>query len=183
MFKNNLLFFILILLSQNFLFSQNLPNNPSPSDNATLVATVGFRLSPFYGVTAKGYFADELSAVEGIFSTREDGFGVTALYQVHTDNLWIDNLRAYGGIGGHLNVFNNPNSITWNWGNNSGALRFGEEKYYNAGLDMMLGVEYTFPDFPFNLSVDWKPALNLVGDHGLSTNQFAASIRFAFWRK
>jgi hypothetical protein len=41
-------------------------------------------------------------------------------------------------------------------------------------------LEYNFKEIPFNLSLDWKPALNLVGSSGFWGDGGAISIRYIF---
>ncbi|RMG22344.1 MAG: hypothetical protein D6730_16640 [Bacteroidetes bacterium] len=144
---------------------------------------LGMRIGPYYGLTFKHFLA-ETSALELILITRSRGAGFTGLYEIHRPLLDVSGLRAYGGIGGHVNVFRYrpKNDSPWNWDNDQegDGLVLGDAYRMQIGMDMLLGVEYKIEDFPFNLSLDWKPALNLIGDQGLSADQVAISIRFVF---
>lgn len=52
----------------------------------------------------------------------------------------------------------NPN-FTWFWG--AGAYTgFSEGKYF--GAQGALGLDLKIPDVPINISLDWKPELNLI---------------------
>lgn len=141
---------------------------------------LGLRIGPYYGVTLKHFLQKEGRAIEGILMTRNEGFSITGLYEAHTTAFSVERLTAYGGIGGHVNFFEHKNNDDWDWDDEDDSIKAGDNTYMSMGIDMILGLEYTFSKLPFNLSLDWKPALNLIGDYGISTNQFALSIRFVF---
>ena len=48
------------------------------------------------------------------------------------------------------------------------------------GIDGILGMEYNIQEIPFNISLDWKPAFNLIGYTGFWGDEIALSIRFIF---
>ena len=48
------------------------------------------------------------------------------------------------------------------------------------GADGVLGLEYTFDDFPLNLSLDILPTVNLFGSTGWGGINGALSIRYVF---
>jgi hypothetical protein len=48
------------------------------------------------------------------------------------------------------------------------------------GLDAIIGLEYTFDEFPINLSLDLLPTVNLIGDTGWGGINGALSIRYVF---
>ncbi len=139
---------------------------------------LGLRLGPYYGVSLKHFFSVE-KAGELILVTREQGVGITGLYEFHTSAFNTPRLQAYGGIGGHLNMFNSNKRKYWDWDDEPGN-RSGDDREIHIGLDMILGIEYTLTELPFMIGLDWKPAINLIGDQGYSTNQLALSFRFVF---
>jgi len=150
--------------------------------------SLGLRIGPYYGVSFKHFIRDS-RAIEAILVTRRRGVGITGLYEIHTPAFAVKRLQAYGGIGGHVNVFNRYDSDYWDWdddkrnngnGNGRGGIDLGDNNLLNLGLDMILGLEYTFTGLPFNISLDWKPSINLIGNYGLSAEQFALSFRFVF---
>ena len=106
--------------------------------------------------------------------------GITGLYEIHTTAFQVPRLKAFGGIGGHVNVFRYNNSRYWYWGDGRRGILVGDDSRMHIGLDMILGIEYTLVDLPFNFGIDWKPAINLIGDQGLSGDQVAVSLRFVF---
>ncbi|MEM6805805.1 MAG: hypothetical protein AAF696_30680 [Bacteroidota bacterium] len=144
--------------------------------------SLGLRIGPYYGVTVK-HFTQAKRALEFILVSRRGGVGVTGLYEIHTPAFKLERLQAYGGIGGHINVFNRFDDNFWDWDDDDrgrNGIDVGNDRRMNIGLDMILGLEYTLKDLPFNLSLDWKPAINIIGDYGLSSDQVAISFRFVF---
>jgi hypothetical protein len=130
----------------------------------------GLRGGLYNGVTIK-HFLGGKSAVEGIATTRWQGFNLTALYELHKWRAFdVDRLNWYYGIGGHLGLWNGTYA-TWLPDANN---------YVVIGVDVILALEYTFEEIPINVSVDWKPAFNLIGTSGFRGDGGAFSIRYVF---
>jgi hypothetical protein len=55
---------------------------------------------------------------------------------------------------------------------------FGSTK--NIGAQGVLGLDYKLPSIPLNLSLDWKPELNIVKETVFEPAAVGASIRFTF---
>lgn len=55
---------------------------------------------------------------------------------------------------------------------------FGSDK--NIGAQGVLGLDYKLPTIPLNLSVDWKPELNIVKEAVFEPSAVGASVRFTF---
>ena len=117
---------------------------------------VGLRGGLGYGLTFK-HFLNETSAVDGILNSSWGFFGVTGLYEIHKPAFDVANLNWFYGGGAHV------------W--------FGSSMY--LGVDGVLGLDYKFADFPINLSLDWKPAFNIIGS-GFYGTDGALSIRYTF---
>lgn len=131
---------------------------------------IGLRGGLSNGITAKK-FLGEKSAVEGILSTRWSGFNITALYEIHRDNAFdVDRLNWYYGVGGHIGFWNGTYTT---WGDPGTS-------YTVIGIDGIIGIEYNFEEIPINISLDWKPALNLVGNSEFWPDGGAASVRYYF---
>ena len=140
---------------------------------------IGLRLGPYYGLTVKHFIASD-RALEGILATRRGGFGITGLYEIHRPAFQTERLKAFTGFGGHLNVFDHGDRRYWEWDDdddNNRNFNAGDTRLA-LGVDFIIGLEYTLTDLPINIGLDWKPALNLIGDFGLSLNQLGASVRF-----
>lgn len=128
---------------------------------------VGARLGFFNGLTVK-HFMQEGRAVEGILSTRWDGFIITGLYEFQQPFADVNNLEWFYGGGVHVGFWQ------------AGRYHFDGEAKSVFGLDLILGVEYTFDEIPFSASLDWKPAFNVVGNSNWWGDGVALSIRYTF---
>ncbi len=135
----------------------------------TYTTGIGLRGGLSQGITVK-HFINGNTAIEGILSTRWRGFNVTGLYEI-SNPLPTSGLHWYYGAGGHLGFWNGYNAHPW----------FQDDGSHTViGIDGILGIEYNFMEIPLNLSLDWKPAYNLVGYRGLWMDNFAFSIRYIF---
>jgi hypothetical protein len=74
------------------------------------------------------------------------------------------------GAGAHIGFWNGRYNPWWDEKVESHAV---------FGIDGQIGLEYTFNEIPLNLSVDWKPAINLVGSSNFWGDEFGLSIRYA----
>lgn len=105
-------------------------------------------------VTGK-YFITEKSAVEGMLSFGSR-FGLGALLEIHNP----------------VNV----EGLKWVYG--AGAYVGFEDKDAYVGPTGMLGLDYKFANVPINLSLDWKPELDIVPEINFIPDAFALSVRF-----
>ena len=130
---------------------------------------VGIRAGLSQGITYK-HFLSTTDAVEGILAVRWGGFHITGLYEKHTTAFDVDQLYFYYGGGAHLGVWDD-NTSPWFDDNKSSTV---------IGIDGIIGLEYVFYEIPFNISLDWKPGLNLIGYTGFWGDELALSLRFMF---
>lgn len=110
------------------------------------------------GISVKHRFSSS-HAIEGLLSTYwKDGFMVTALYERYVPVIgpgW----NFYYGAGAHLGSF---------------------ARTFLLGADAIVGLEYKIPGAPIALSLDWKPALNLVEVFDFWAADFALGVRYTF---
>ncbi|WP_431209689.1 hypothetical protein ACQ86N_26580 [Puia sp. P3] len=106
------------------------------------------------------YFLDETNAVEGLigWGTR---FGLGALYERHQ-------------------LIGATPSLNWFYGG-GGCVGFQDGKTW-LGPTGIVGMDYKFPNAPVNLSLDWKPELDILPDINFVPGAFAVSIRYTFGR-
>jgi hypothetical protein len=131
---------------------------------------IGLRAGISYGLTVK-HFMSERSAWEGILTTRWEGFTVTGLYELHQNAFNTTNFNFLYGFGGHLGAWHGDLGPYHDWYND-------RYNHLALGIDGILGLEYTFDEVPFSISLDWKPALN-VAEHALFiADEAALSIRY-----
>lgn len=131
--------------------------------------SMGLRAGLPVGITAK-HFMNRTYAVEGIVATRWGGFVMAGLFE-----------REY-------RIVDYP-GFYWFWG---GGIHIGKwDEGYNprlkstyagpvAGIDGIIGLEYTFDELPLNVSVDLLPSVNLLGSAGWGGINGALSIRYVF---
>jgi hypothetical protein len=98
------------------------------------------------------------NAIEAILSLG-DGVGICGLYEIHKPISTVENLQWLVGFGGYA-TFNNSNS--------------------NVGAAGIIGLDYKFKDIPLNITVDWKPELNIISKVGFEASGVGFSARFTF---
>lgn len=135
--------------------------------------SAGLRLGPDAGITIKHHAG--AVAYEGILHLSEWFQGATVLYHFFHKPITADlpGLDWYAGAGGHLWSYRSVYRVRPGWvavGSNVGI-----------GVDFALGAQYNFPGAPINLSLDWKPALNILGGTGFAYSSAGLSVRYR-WR-
>lgn len=121
---------------------------------------VGVRLGPSVPVIKSGFTIKHFlgnNAIEGILSFG-DGVGICGLYEIHKP-LSAENLQWFIGAGGYVG-FNNSTS--------------------NIGAAGIVGLDYKFAGLPLNISLDWKPELNIISKVGFEAAAVGFSARFTF---
>ena len=123
---------------------------------------IGVRLGSTEQAIASGftyrYFINEKSAVEGIANLGGESFALGALYQRFAPISGVENLQWFYGAGAYV----------------------GFRGVDNFGLMGTAGLDYQFTELPINLSLDWKPELNLIESVAFRASAVAVSVRFAF---
>lgn len=130
---------------------------------------IGGRFGTANGVTFKTSLgSNKMLDIIANFRSHNDVnyFRLTGLYEINNPINGAPGLGWYYGIGGTL-----------------GSVKY---KYYNhsndlyLSLDGVLGLDYKFVDAPINLSLDWKPAIELAPDTQFDGAGLGLSIRFTF---
>ena len=123
---------------------------------------VGIRLGPNSPAIAPGFtvkhFLDEKHAIEGIVGIN-NGIGVCGLYEWHFPVAAVEHLQWFAGAGAYA------------------AYRYKTTYIGGAGI---VGVDYKFPEIPLNISIDWKPELNIIQNVGFEASGVGFSARFTF---
>jgi len=122
---------------------------------------IGIRLSnstPTLNNSITGkYFITDKSAVEGLVSFGSR-FGMGALLEIYKP-------------------FNTP-GLKWFYGGGAYVgFESGPSKTF-AGPTGILGLDYKFSNVPINISVDWKPELDIIPDINFVPDAIALSVRF-----
>lgn len=105
------------------------------------------------------YFMNEKDAIEGLVSFGPTRFGIGGLFEVHQ---LIGNVPAF----------------TWFYGG-GGYVGFQNGNAY-VGPTGVVGLDYKFQNAPINLSLDWKPELDIVPAINFVPDAFAVTARFTF---
>ncbi|MEO8405201.1 MAG: hypothetical protein ABI480_11415 [Chitinophagaceae bacterium] len=113
------------------------------------------------------HFLTETSAIEALFSFG-DPLALGALYEVHKP-FSAQGVQWYYGGGGYVGFTKNYNV---NKAKNETDVAFGAQG--------VLGLDYKFVNLPLNISLDWKPELNLVSDINFEPAAIGFSARFTF---
>jgi len=96
--------------------------------------------------------------VEGVLGIN-DGVGICGLYEIHFPIESVKNLQWFAGPGAYVAFRNSTTGV--------GA----------AGI---VGLDYKFEEIPLNLTIDWKPELNLISEVGFESSGIGISVRYVF---
>ncbi len=131
-------------------------------------SALGIRLGNTNGITFKT-FVNNKDAVEVIGSFRYDGFGLTGLYEVHGRAFNSRDFNWFIGGGGHVYV----------WGDKRPGF-LDRNQTTVLGLDGILGLEAYARTIPLAVSLDWKPAINIINYSSFWADEIALSVRYTF---
>jgi outer membrane protein W len=108
------------------------------------------------GFTYKYNFTNN-TGIEAILDLKDD-IAIGALYEKKTP-------------------LGNPSGLSWYYGA-GGYAGFGKEN--NLGITGILGMDYQFSgNLPLNVSIDWKPELNIVKEVAFRAATIGVSVRFS----
>ena len=112
-------------------------------------------------------FINETTAIEGLF-TFGDPLALGALVEFHKP-LTPAGLTYFYGAGGYISFVKKVNTAT---------LKSTTDP--NFGAQGIIGLDYKFSNVPLNISLDWKPELNIVSDINFEPAAIGFSARFTF---
>ena len=136
----------------------------------TYETAIGLRLNGGAGISVRHFIAEDQS-IEGILYTRWGGLNITGLYQLNYPVFPEPGFKFYMGAGGHIGFWDRHRNPWWDHNKY-------DDNVLVIGIDGQLGLEYTFDKIPLNLSIDWKPALNLIGVSNFWAGDAALSVRY-----
>ena len=113
------------------------------------------------------HFLNERTAIEALFSFG-DPLSLGALLEVHKPFSAAGVRWFYGGGGylGFVKTYNPDKNVN--------------ETDVNFGAQGILGLDYKFANLPLNLSIDWKPELNIVSEINFEPAAIGFTARFTF---
>ena len=105
---------------------------------------------------------------------------ITGKYFI-TERSAIEGLVSFGsrfGVGGLLEIYKpfNVQGLSWFYG--GGAYVGFEDGDTYLGPTGIIGLDYKFTNVPLNISVDWKPELDIIPDINFVPDAIALSVRF-----
>ncbi len=129
----------------------------------------GVRIGDYSGITFKTFVtqSDALDFSLGFRNTSSyNAVRLTGLYEIHDAvSPELPGLNWY--YGGGISIGGIDYKV------------IDKNKFLLSG-DGVLGLDYTFDGAPINLSLDWKPALQVAPDTDFKAGQFGFSIRITF---
>lgn len=159
-------FLSLIVLSLGIFFA-----NTATAQTSTYKTALGVRLSSSPAIVSNSislkHFLNESAAVEVLFSFG-DPLALGALYQVHKP-FAAEGFQWFYGGGGYLGFVKTYNPV-----------KDRHETDPHFGAQGVLGLDYKFSNAPINLSIDWKPELNIVSDINFEPAAVGFTARFTF---
>jgi len=167
--------FTVCLTAFNSLSAQDEPQVQVKNESAigtNYKTAIGIRLSNNAPVVSNAitlkHFLNEKTAVEGLLSFGQD-------------------LISFGALGEIHKPFSTP-GLQWFYGGGA-YLGFGKEYDVNKDRDVnttffgaqgVVGLDYKFASIPINISLDWKPELNLVSEINFEPAAIGFTARFTF---
>ena len=118
---------------------------------------VGLRGGGFSGITAKKNLG--ANAIEGGVSFGSGYISVDGVYEWQEPVIG-EGFHLYYGAGAYVNLAN---------------------QYLGLGAEGVVGLEYRLPiNFPLAISLDYRPAINVIGGFGLGLINFGFGVKYCF---
>lgn len=112
-------------------------------------------------------FITDRTAIEALF-TFGDPLALGALAEFHRP-LSAAGLTYFYGAGGYIGFVKTYNTNTQKTSTDP-----------NFGAQGVIGLDYKFANIPLNISLDWKPELNIVNDINFEPAAVGFTARFTF---
>jgi hypothetical protein len=108
-------------------------------------------------------FLSEKTAIEALL-TFDKNVAISALGEVHKPINSADGLKWFYGGGAYIGFDSDKEDPDRNL----------------MGFQGVVGLDYKFPSLPINLSLDWKPELNIIDNINFEPAAIGFSVRFTF---
>lgn len=160
--------FLLLSLTAGFLlFFQTETKAQQTYQNA-----IGIRLGAYNGLNFKTFLQSD-NALDFNLSFRNNNnfkrFIFTGLYEVHNNIDGAPGLKWYYGGGGSLGSIKRDDE---------NGRKYDGDLFLSA--DGVLGLDYKIDAAPINLSLDWRPRLELTPNTDINAGDVGLAIRFTF---
>ena len=128
---------------------------------------IGVKLPGGFSVTYKKFIA-ETRNLEFQATGWNKGFRVSGLYEFNFYSFpKIPTLAWFVGPGVHAGFWKDQYKTS-----------YGSKA--DIGIDGIIGLDYKIPDLPLNFSVDWQPAVTLIGNASFAPATGGIAARFTF---
>jgi len=150
---------VLIILLTGLLTADGFAQNRTANTKDYKTA-VGLKFLNGGGVTLKTFLSDK-EAAEFIGFFYYEGTRITGLYEFHGALNTEGNLRWYLGLGGHASLYR-------------------KSSIRGFGLDGVIGLDFKFPNQPFNIALDWQPSVEFGSGsyNGFKDNWGGLALRY-----
>lgn len=109
------------------------------------------------------YFINEKAALEGLFTFSEKP-ALGALFELHNPIQSTEGLQWFYGGGAYIGFESNKDVANRQL----------------MGAQGIVGLDYKFKNLPLNLTLDWKPELNIIDNINFEPAAIGFSMRFTF---
>ncbi|MBN2780534.1 MAG: hypothetical protein JXR21_01055 [Candidatus Marinimicrobia bacterium] len=127
---------------------------------------LGLRGGNFSGISLRT-LNNSGNGMEFLLTANKNGFELAGLFEKHKGISDVEDLSWFWGLGLHGGLSaTSTTSVT-----------------VSAGVDAILGIEYSFLSLlgvPLSLSIDYKPAFDIIGGWGTDWFGLAGTIRYTF---
>lgn len=113
------------------------------------------------------YIAPE-TRLEGTTGVNRYGFSIEGMYQK------LQDIEVPEAITGELKWYSGVGFGFGNWSNDD------FKKGFSGGILGQVGIEYSFADSPFILSLDYRPGIYFAPEFDFDWSGFAVALRFYF---
>lgn len=135
---------------------------------------LGVRLGLVQGISFQHHSSSKLS-FEGLLAMyRYDPAALVFVQFRFPGFLDNDAMSLMFGFGSHVAYIRGYKNFEWYPDYDDQQIR-----HFISGFDVQLGINYNLPDLPIGLSLDFRPAYNLIGHKGLWYGA-ALSLRYRF---
>ncbi len=121
---------------------------------------IGLRLANGAEITYQNYLGARNFLEVDLGWMGSSGFHLSGIYDFHLGS--AGNFNFYVGPGVSLGFYNNDSSTD-----------------FSAAIVGQLGAEFVIPGFPMNISLDWRPAIYLTGQH-FGWQGFGLGLKYRF---
>jgi hypothetical protein len=128
---------------------------------------IGLKFPGGFSLTYKKFVSDTRN-LEGQATVWHKGFRAAGLYEFNFFTFdKVPELSWFIGPGAHLGFWKSEFKDS-----------YGSQ--IDLGVDGIIGLDYKFKDAPINVSVDWQPAVTLIGSAGFTPVFGGVAIRYTF---